>query len=276
MWLLTYFVMLTRRPSLILIYVQNSIHTELQPGRNALLRAIACMRLMGRQAYIDAYGKLGDAVENVVRVVENAGMRLFHKSFRAGGSTVISVEDPSGLMSKKIGKRGHYVARVFGVAPEFPDKCQTGWQLSATPHALRWVAAGKEGEVGGRMALDIFLEDVVAAHKEVQENAFMQNLWGVFRENSLFACLAGGNMDPYLLPLLQREGAGRAITQRVVRRFFTSSMDSGVVHTRRRRSPVVAVAKRALVVIVAMLVVRRARVLQWVLRTVRRALGLGR
>jgi hypothetical protein len=272
--------MLTRRPSFILICISNSTHTDFQPGRNALLRAIACMRLMGRQAYIDAYGKLGDAVANVVRVVENAGMRLFHKSFRAGGSTVISVEDPSGLMSKKIGKRGHYVARVFGVAPEFPDRCQTGWQLSATPHALRWVAAGKQGEeggdVGGRMALDIFLEDVVAAHKEVQKNAFMQKLWGLFPENSFFACLIGGNMDPYLLPLLQREGAGRAITQRVVRRFFTSSMDSGVVHTRRHRSPIVAVAKRALMMIVAMLVVRKARVLHWVLRAVRRALGLGR
>ena len=230
---------------------------------------------MGWESYVDSYRQLGDAVANAVRVIEGAGMQLIHKRFRAGGSTVISVEDPSGLMSKKMGKRGHYVARIFGVAPEFPDRCQTGWQLSTTPHALRRVPQKGKG-TGKEIALDVFLRDVVAAHKEVQQNSVMQKLWNMVPENSIIACLVGGNMDPYLLPLLQHAGPGRALTRRVVRRFFTASMDSGVVHTGRHQRPIAVVMKRFLLAIVVVVLTMRARVAQRLMGVLRWILGFRR
>lgn len=233
---------------------------------------------MGRQAYVDIYKELGGRVAKLVTTIEKAGMHVIHKEFRALGSTVISVEDPSGLMSRKLGKRGHYVARIFGVAPEYPDRCQTGWQLSLTPYALRSVQKNVVGkELPGRVALDVFTDDVLAAHAEVQQNQTMRRVWEMTRENSLVACVIGGNLDPYLLPLLTSgAGIGRSITRRVVRRFFTASMDCGVVHTQRHLHPVSTLLKRLTFLFVAALLLRRAVVAKWLLRRMLFFLPFGR
>ena len=83
-------------------------------------------------------------------------------------------------------------------------------------------------------------------------------------------------MDPYLLPLLQHAGPGRALTRRVVRRFFTASMDSGVVHTGRHQRPIAVVMKRFLLAIVVVVLTMRARVAQRLMGVLRWILGFRR
>ena len=101
-------------------------------------------------------------------------------------------------MSKKM-ENGGIMLHIFGVAPEFPiDARQAGnYQRLRTGKSLRKARAPHD-----EIALDVFLRDVVIAHKEVQQNSVMQKLWNMVPENSIIACLVGGNMDPYLLPLL--------------------------------------------------------------------------
>ena len=66
-------------------------------------------------------------------------MTIVHAKNRVKGSTVISVEDPSGVMIKKIKKRGHHLAALYNLCPADLTRCQTGWQLALTPYALRMV-----------------------------------------------------------------------------------------------------------------------------------------
>ena len=163
------------------------------------------------------------------------------------------MEDPSGLMKSRMKKRGHVLAALFNLYPEDLTRCQSGWQLSMTPQCLR--------EVDGRCALDIFLEDLVKEQQCMQESSTYKLIQQLpVQENSLVACLVGGNLDPFLLPLLEKVGFGRTFTTRFIRRFFTAQMDCGVLNTNKRKNPASLVVRRgalATIVMLVLLVLRR-------------------
>ena len=176
----------------------------------------------------------GTSVKKLVDTAEEAGLTLIHKHNRAAGSTVVAFEDPSGVMIKKLKRCGHGVATLFSLSPEAPHKCQSGWQLSMTPYALRPVAKKGKGAGGAsetRPALDYFVSDLVASQKELQASGKIRFMRSMFAENSFLACLIGGNLDPWILPLLNTPGAGREFTQMFVRRFFTAQLDCGEMRT---------------------------------------------
>jgi hypothetical protein len=180
------------------------------------------MRLVGQHKYVELYLALNETATRAVHVLEAAGMTVLHTHYRAQGSTVIAVEDPSGAVCKKMKKKGHKLGLLFAVAPDEPARCQTGWQLSLTLHALR--------DINGRQALDIFLEDVVASFHEVQRSRSLALLWRLAPENTLLPCLVSGNIDAYLLPLLNSgPGAGLNFIELLMKGFLTVQLDSGSV-----------------------------------------------
>jgi hypothetical protein len=214
-----------------LSHLDGTIKVGYQPSIPTLVRAIASMRLIGCDGYMEKYHTMGTVISQTVEHIEKAGMSVIHHQNRVAGSTVFSVEDPSGVMIKKLKKRGHAVATLFSVCPAHPERCQTGWQLSLTPHALRTV--GKDG----KMAVEVFREDAIASFRETKTNTVLQFLLGFFGENSFLPCLAGGNIDPAVLPFLQEAGVGRNQMQTIVRRFFTIQLDCGTIRSNRRKNP---------------------------------------
>ena len=155
-----------------------------------------------------------DAVANAV-ASKGLGCNSF-TSVPAGGQG--DLRRPPGSF-KKMGKQG---IMLHALLAHHPDRCQTGWQLSSTlsEESLRRQGTGKE------IALDVFLRDVVIAQRGAAELSHAEAIWFLRVDHRV---LGGREYDPYLLPLLQHAGPGRALTRRVVRRFFTASMDSGVV-----------------------------------------------
>lgn len=218
--------------------LQGKVRVGAQPESEDLVRAIANMQLVGIDGYYDLYHNLGAAFQKASSVIEDAGMSIVHKQNKSPGSTVISVESKSGIMIRALKKKGHAVGTLYNLSPTHPERIQTGWQLSLTPYALR--------SVEGKKALDVFLGDVVVCHKQIMANANMKFIWSIFKENSLIACLAAGDLQPFLLGLLNTPGFGRELAQKFIRRFSTAQLDGGVIASVRRTDALVAYVKRVM------------------------------
>lgn len=218
------------------------------PSQGELVRALADMSLVGVEEYHQKYHHLASAVLDTVKTIEAAGMTIIHSCNRVEGSTVFAVEDPSALMIKKLKKRGHKAAGIYGARPDEPERCQTGFQLSLTPYALR-------PQKGDKSALDAFNHDVVEVHKAAQ--ASYPALAKRFRENSLLAILlAGGDEELWALELLRCPGFGRNLVSLVVRRAWSAILDSGVACSDHHSKPLNTVTHKALFIAVLLFVLR--------------------
>jgi len=223
-----------------------------QPSRGDLVRAIADMHLVGVDGYYEKYLALGAAVADAQKSLSNAGMTIIHSQHKVPGATAFGVEDPSGVVQKKLKKKGHAPSVLYGLAPENPKRVQTGWLLSMTPHGLRQMPNGKK-------ALDIFVADAAECHKHV--TASYSSLAKCFRESSLPAfLLSGGNEELWTFELLRRPGFARDIVQLVLRRLYSGILDSGVVCSKKPHAALQEVLKRALALAVLFfLALRRVR-----------------
>merc|ERR1712151_199977 len=112
----------------------------------------ADLSLVGIQGYYDTYHALVMSIDLVLQTLQENGMKLINGQHRAKGSTVFSFEDPSATVSSHLKRRGHATSPIFSVEPSELDRCQTGFQLSLTPHCLREFKDGKS-------ALDVFAKD---------------------------------------------------------------------------------------------------------------------
>ena len=110
-----------------------------QPTRGELARAMADMLFVGLEGYHAKYNALAAAVDGAVGKIAAAGMTIIHGEHRARGSTAFSVEDPSAAVGRMVKKRGHAPSLVFTINRDAPARCQTGFLMSLTPHALREV-----------------------------------------------------------------------------------------------------------------------------------------
>ena len=87
-------------------------------------------------------------------------------------------------------------------------------------------------------AIDVFLKDAITSWKEIRTNKTLKFLQNTFRENSLIACIYGGNLDPFLFPSLSAKGSLKmALVETLIRRYFTAQLDCGVVQSKRRKNP---------------------------------------
>mmetsp|Transcript_78641 Transcript_78641/g.138675 ORF Transcript_78641/g.138675 Transcript_78641/m.138675 type:complete len:852 (-) Transcript_78641:99-2654(-) len=220
-----------------------------QPSQGALIRVLADMLLVGADGYYEKYRMLGAAVADVTKSLADSGMKLIHVQNKVVGATAFSVEDPSGVMQKKLKKKGHAPSPLFGMAPEDPKRVQTGYLLHLTPHALRQMENGKR-------ALDIFVVDAIESHKQV--SASYSSLAKIFRECSLPAfLLSGGNEELWTFELLRRPGFGRNTVQLILRRLYSGILDSGVVCSKKPQAALQEVLKRALALAVIFFVALR-------------------
>mmetsp|Transcript_46760 Transcript_46760/g.123129 ORF Transcript_46760/g.123129 Transcript_46760/m.123129 type:complete len:483 (+) Transcript_46760:2498-3946(+) len=241
-----------------LSHLRGHVRVGAQPAEGELVRALADMLLVGVDGYVAKYHSLAAALEAAAQRIQSNGMAIVHAHHRAKGSTVIACEDPSAVMTARLKKLGHSFAYLFNLAPDEPHACQTGWSLSLTPHCLRLLQPG-------RTALDVFLDDLVATHKQVEPQR--AGAWHValFKESSLLGTLlAGGTLDPFLFSMLWKPGFGRALAETVVRRLFSSLLDSGVTRSHKLQAPLRLLLRRlflALGAALALLIVqaRRAR-----------------
>lgn len=207
------------------------------PSVGELVRARADMALVGVDGYYEKYRNLVEAIEVATRTFEAAGLKFVHGHHRAKGSTAFGIEDPSGCTAKKLKKLGHGPAPLFGISPENPDRCQTGFLLSLTPHCLRELDDGKP-------ALDVFVRDLV----QVKKTAKTASLAAPFSENSLPGfLLSGGNEECWMCVQLREPGLGRDVISVVFRRLYSGILDSGVACSDRHASPLRELAKRSLV-----------------------------
>ena len=69
---------------------------------------------------------------------------------------VRSVEDPSARVVRLVKAKGHAPSPLFRIAPDEPDRCQTGLYMSLTPHCLRELRPG----VPALGVLPLLLEDM--------------------------------------------------------------------------------------------------------------------
>merc|ERR1712113_82299 len=241
----------------VLSYIKGHRQVGFQPQIADLVRALADVKLVGREGYFSLYHDLCNRVENCVHTMEGAGMKLIHGQHRMKGSTVIAVEDPSGAVAKRMKKKGYSTAAIYKVCPSDPSRCQTGWQLSMTPHMLRKVKDGKT------CALDCFVDDLLLVHAAVKADPTIATVQKYFKENSLLAFLIAGNIDPFLFGLLNREGLGRQFTSLILRRFVTAQLDSGSICTSKRQAPVQQLVnrtgKQALLTVLAVTLFRQRR-----------------
>ncbi|KAL1508327.1 hypothetical protein AB1Y20_004437 [Prymnesium parvum] len=222
-----------------LSYLRGHVKVGCQPGAGELVRGLADMLLVGVDGYNAKYRTLAAEVARAVETIEAAGMRLVHSSHRVAGSTVIAIEDPSGVMMRKLKKLGHSFAYLFNLAPDQPHRCQTGFSLSLTLHCLREVQPGKT-------ALDVFVSDLLRTHGALAAARPRQLHLRYFRENTLLGTLlSGGLIDPYLFSLARQPGVGRYIAETIVRRMFSSLLDSGVVCSNRHAAPLKELLQRA-------------------------------
>merc|ERR1712045_69999 len=98
---------------------------------------MADMLLVGREGYHEKYNRLAAAADAATKKMEAAGLHIVHGQNRVRGSTVFTVEDPSARILGMVKKCGHGPSPCLKLTPESPDRCQTGFLMSLTPHALR-------------------------------------------------------------------------------------------------------------------------------------------
>lgn len=85
--------------------LKGAIRVGAAPCKGELVRAIADLSLVGVEGYYTKYHALVSAVETATRTMEASGMMIIHSHHRIKGSTVLAVEDPSALTSKKLKKK---------------------------------------------------------------------------------------------------------------------------------------------------------------------------
>jgi len=230
-----------------LSHLRGHIKVGSQPGRGELVRALSDMLLVGVGGYMSKYHQLAEALDGAVATIEGAGMTVVHAHNRIAGSTVIAVEDPSAVLTRKLKKKGHSFAYLFNIAPDEPHKCQTGWSLSLTPYSLREITPGKT-------ALQTFLDDLLATHAVVEPARSRAWHRALFHEGSFAGTvLAGGLLDPFLFSMLWRPGFGRSVAETIVRRLFSSLLDSGIVRSNKMAAPLKQLLQRLMLVVGAAL-----------------------
>ena len=164
-------------------------------------------------------------------------MRIIHAQNRARGSTAFSVEDPSARVTRMLKGRGHGPSPVFRMHPHAPERCQTGFLMSLTPHALREIKPGVS-------ALDIFVADLTECHTHAV--AKPSRLAQLFREDSLPGILlSSGNEDVWVFAQLRNPGVTRDVLSVVLRRLYSAIFDSGVVCTHRQHAPLASLLTRS-------------------------------
>mmetsp|Transcript_118760 Transcript_118760/g.222014 ORF Transcript_118760/g.222014 Transcript_118760/m.222014 type:complete len:863 (-) Transcript_118760:18-2606(-) len=216
--------------------LEGYVKVGAQPSKDELIRALANLWYVGQMGYYELYHNLASAVERTVESIESAGMTIVHAKNRVKGSTVFAVEDPSGLINKKLKKLGHSAAPLFGICPGDPNRCQTGFAFSLTANALREYRDEKP-------ALDTFLSDIISVAKQVQDKG-KKNF---FKENSLAGHLwVGGWLDVWVFSLLRNPGLGRKFAVHIVRRYPSCMLDYGVICSRKIKDPILKLAKRIL------------------------------
>merc|ERR1712216_605246 len=234
-----------------LSHVTGQLRVGRPPSKGELVRAMADMLLVGLDGYKQKYIELAAAIAQSLATIEASGMKIIHGENRIRGSTVVAIEDPSGVMGRKLKKLGHSTATIFDVCPRDPSRCQSGFQLSLTPHCLREVK-------GGKTALSMFTADLIKTHERVRLS--YPSLAKRFPENSLAAyLLSGGNEDLWAFALLKTPGLGREAISLVLRRLYSAILDSGVACSDRHLSPLKDLLKRLLSLVVAVLAVMRLR-----------------
>jgi len=231
-------------------HLNHSIKVGMQPTREDLLRAIADLRLVGKDSYYDLYHRLNDEIAQFVIKVEHAGMKVIHGHNRYKGSTVVSVEDPSGHMIRKLKKKGYSVSQMYSICPGQPNRCQTGWQLSITPHHLRIV------NERGQTALEVFVEDLIHEFKTLQADSKFKLAQTLFRENSLMGYILSGNVAPYIFSLLSLNGtSSQLFAQTTVRRYCTAQIDSGTLRiSGKQNAAIPQVLEKAFKIFLAVLI----------------------
>ncbi|CAK0879611.1 unnamed protein product [Prorocentrum cordatum] len=206
----------------ILSSLQGVRRVGARPGAADLMRALADMKLVGRQGYVELYRELEGRITEAASKIESAGMKVLHAHNRMPGSTVITVEDPSGAVSTRMKKKGYRTSPIYLACPSAASACQTGWQLCLSPHHL----------------LETFMGDLVPTSRAVYGSTVARLSRRFLRENSLLAFLVAGNPDTFLFQLLRKEGIGRKLAGHMIRRYITAQLDSGTVRTLKRRDPV--------------------------------------
>lgn len=222
-----------------LSHLTGHVKVGAQPTKAELVRGLADMLLVGVEGYQQLYRDLAVALEGAAKTIESNGMTIVHARNRIKGSTVLAVEDPSAVMTRKLKKLGHSFAYLYNLCPSEPKRCQLGWSLSLTPYSLRQLKSGKP-------ALSVFLSDLVTVFKSVQASS--SSLAKMFRESSLPAILlSGGVVDHWIFGLLTRPpGLTRSCGEVLLRRFFTALLDSGKVCSLKHQAPIRDASQRFL------------------------------
>ena len=216
--------------------LEGHVKVGAQPTRGELVRAMADMLFVGHEGYHQKYNKLAAAVVEATEKIEAAGMHIIHGQNRARGSTAFGVEDPSALVGRMVKKKGHGPSLIYLMSRDAPERCQTGFLMSLTPHALREMRPGVT-------ALDTFVSDLVSCHKEAAANPSF--LARAFRENSLPAILIrGGNEESWVFTQLQEPGMGRDFFSVILRRLYSAIFDSGLVCTQKQSAPLMSLLGR--------------------------------
>ena len=78
----------------------------------------------------------------------------------------------------------------------------------------------------GQTALELLTDDLIKIYHKTAESRKHKLVLSVCRENSLLAFVASGNLDPWLFQLVRSPGWGRTCVELVVRRFFTSQVET--------------------------------------------------
>lgn len=228
-------------------YLRGHVAVGSQPTKGQLVRALADMFLVSVQGYRAKYAELSSQLQRAEAAIVDAGMTLVHHENRIEGSSVLAVEDASAWVGGRMKKRGHGLAYLFNIYPEQPQRTQIGWQLSVTPHALRSVDCG-------RSALDIFLDDLLAAHSALKARPPV--VASLFKEGSLLSVVLGdGAIEPYIFSYLWSHGhPGCTVATAILRRLFSCLLDSGVVCSHKRTAPISQLVAQFVAVLTALLV----------------------
>mmetsp|Transcript_56213 Transcript_56213/g.131653 ORF Transcript_56213/g.131653 Transcript_56213/m.131653 type:complete len:815 (-) Transcript_56213:15-2459(-) len=235
--------------------VQGERKVGWQPTRTVLIRALADIKLIGLEGYKAIYAEFSANCDAVVNDIRSCGLQVIHDKNRIRGSSVVAVEDPSAAVGKKLKKLGHSTGLIYEVYPAADARCQSGWQLSFTPHHWR--------QLEGDRAIDRFLSDLRQQCAQVQSSMKFRVCQWLFKENSLLAFLLTGNIEAYMFGLLRRDDLGRKVGALMIRRFCSLQLDSGTTCTEKRKTPVMDLGQRLVlllsVVITALLLVLKKR-----------------
>lgn len=212
-----------------LSHLSGKLRVGSRPSGGETVRAWADGLLVGVDGYIQKYRELGSAVASTVAAFEDVGLKAIHGCNRITGSTVVSIEDPSGVMGRRLKKLGHGPMVVYDACPSDPSRCQSGFQMSFTLRCLREVKEGSS-------ALDVFTRDVIAVHKKV--SATYSPVARRLRESSLPAILlAGGNLDVWLCSCFNKPGRMREVASVLTRALYWGILDSGIPCSDRNLKP---------------------------------------